>query len=183
MLSDYGYGNAAYDILTKTDYPSWGFLLFLGATTLWEDPGQNATITATDTQNDRSLNHPMHGAFDEWFYSRVAGIQPAEDRPGFKHIVLRPDAPTGLRWATASYRSVQGTIESAWRVEGGRFRWRIVVPANTHATIYVPAAKPQDVFESGRPAAQAEGVRAAGFHAGRAVYDVAAGSYEFVSER
>ena len=183
MLSDYGYGSAAYDILTRTDYPSWGFLLSLGATTMWEDPGQNATITATDTQNDRSLNHPMHAAFDEWFYSRVAGIRPAADQPGFKHIILRPDTENRPpRWATASYSSVKGTIESAWRHDNGRFRWHIVVPANTTATAFVPAVKQQDVLEAGRPAAQAPGIRYSGFQDGRAVYEIASGTYEFVSQ-
>ncbi|MCL4402938.1 MAG: glycoside hydrolase family 78 protein [Acidobacteria bacterium] len=174
-LSDNGHDNAAYTVLTKTDFPSWGLLFNLGATTFWEVPARGVDA------NLPSLNHPMYAGFAAWFYAGVAGIQPDPLKPGFQHIVMRPALYRELRYAKASHRSLYGEIESEWRVADHRFEWRIVVPPNATATIYVPTRDAAAIEESAGPALKAAAVRFAGMKDGRAVYEIGAGSYRFSS--
>ena len=91
----------------------------------------------------------------------------------------QPDPATGLTSARGSYQSVHGKIESEWTYSDGQFTLRAVIPANTRATVYVPAKAAETVTESGKPAAQAEGVRFLRMERDAAVYEVGSGTYEF----
>ena len=123
------------------------------------------------------------GAVGMWLYQSVLGIRPDPEGPGFRKFILapQPDPATGLTWARGSYRSVHGTIESDWTYADGRFTLRAVVPANTTATIYVPAATAATVTESGTPVAQSAGVRFLRMERNAAVYEVGSGTYVFRS--
>jgi alpha-L-rhamnosidase len=85
-----------------------------------------------------------------------------------------------LTWARATYRSIRGPIESGWRRAGGRLTLTVTLPANTTATIHVPAANPRAVTESGRPASNAPGLRYRGQAQGCAVFEAGSGTYRFV---
>ena len=170
-LSSHGYDDAALGILRKTDYPSIGYLFSLGATTLWEQWNNKGG----------SLNHPMQGCFDVWFYDGIGGINPDPAVPGFKHTILRPLVVGGLESAKVNYRSLYGTISSGWTFRDGIFTWRIAVPANTTATVHVPADDAGTVTESGAPAGKAAGVTVKGKERGCLVLDVGSGTYEFTS--
>jgi alpha-L-rhamnosidase len=171
-LSSHGYGDAALGILRKTDYPSIGYLFSLGATTLWEQWQKRGG----------SLNHPMQGCFDVWFYDSVGGINPDPAAPGFKHTIFRPLVVGGLESAKAGYRSQYGTISSAWTFRDGMFTWRIAVPANTTATVHVPSDDPGTVTESGAPVSKAEGMKVQGMERGCLVLEVGSGTYEFATK-
>jgi alpha-L-rhamnosidase len=109
------------------------------------------------------------------------GIQ--RDEPGFQKFILRPEPdPTGgITFAEGHYDSMYGRIGSAWKLDGKTLTYRATVPANTSATLYLPASAPGSVREGGEPAGQAEGVRFVRQESGRAVYQLAPGSYEFKS--
>lgn len=83
VLCDNGRPDLAYTIVTKEDYPGWGYMIANGATTVWElwkletGPGMN------------SHNHPAYGAIAGWFYRMIAGIVPDEDHPGFEHFDIK----------------------------------------------------------------------------------------------
>ena len=129
-----------------------------------------------------SFNHWAFGAVGEWMWRHLAGIQPDEDHPGFKHFLIRPRPAGDLRWVKARYDSIRGPIESNWAIADGRFTLRVVVPANTTATIRVPSRDPRLVTEGGRPADQSPGVRrTAADEPGAASFDVGSGRYEFSS--
>ena len=177
-LSNYACDDVAFGILTQTSYPSFADAFQRGATTLWE----YWPPTGMGKEGRISLNHPMHGGFDAWFYYGVAGINPTPKSPGFKHIILRPNLVNQLKFASASYRSMYGTIESAWQNKDGTFQWHIVIPPNTTATVYVPAKDAKSVTEAGQPAAEAEGVKFLRMEVGTAVYEVGSGSYLFVAK-
>lgn len=135
-LTDYGRGDIAYQIATNTTYPSWGFMVAHGATTIWE-------LWNGDTANPHmnSGNHIMLlGDLIIWYYQYLAGIRQAADSQAYRHIVLRPYVADGLTHVNASYRSPYGDIVSRWRIEGGRFHWQFTIPANTTAEVYVPQA-------------------------------------------
>ena len=136
-LSEYGHGDVALRILRQKTYPSIGYLYSLGATTFWETWGEPELDRQYGT---RSLNHPMQGGFDAWFYQGLAGICADPDRPGFKHAILRPQVVDGLDRMRAEYDSIHGRIVSEWKRDGGQLHWRVAVPANTSARLYVPCA-------------------------------------------
>jgi hypothetical protein len=64
-LSDGGRSDVLFEMLSRTDSPSYGFQLSKGATTLTE---------AWDTNPASSQNHFMLGHGEEWFYRGLAGI-------------------------------------------------------------------------------------------------------------
>ena len=174
-----GRPDVAYLLASQTTYPSWGYMVKHGATTIWElwngdsaDPAMN------------SHNHVMLlGDLVTWFYENLAGIRSDPERPGFAHLVMRPEVVGDLTWVKASYRSVRGLVESHWQIRGGTFRWELTVPANVEATVYVPAESSATVLESGKPASRAEGVRFLCRTPHRAVYEVSSGHYVFTSNR
>jgi alpha-L-rhamnosidase len=87
----------------------------------------------------------------------------------------------GITWAKGHYDSINGRIGSDWKVANNDFHWNITVPANTTATVFIPAVDAAAVTESGKPASEAEGVKFVRVENGRAVYEVSSGSYAFVS--
>ncbi len=134
-LTDYGRGDLAYKIATDTTYPSWGYMVKNGATTIWElwngdtgDPAMN------------SGNHVMLlGDLIIWYYEYLGGIRPLA--PGYSKIMLKPYPIKGLDHVNCSYQSVSGLIKSCWKRKGNRFVWDILIPANTTAEVYLPTTK------------------------------------------
>jgi len=171
VLSRRGRADLAYALVDRTSFPGWGYMLDRGATTLWEH--------WEFSDNTYSHNHPMFGSVSEWFFAWVAGIQPDPDAFGFDRIIFRPQPVGGLTWAKARIRTVRGEVRSEWRIERGRFLLTVVVPANTKATVYIPATDPVAIRESGMPAASSEGVSFRGAEAGNCMYVVRSGRYEF----
>lgn len=111
------------------------------------------------------------------------GIQ--RDQPGFQKFILRPEPdPTGvMTWAEGYYDSMYGRIASAWKIDGRTLTYRATVPANTTATLYLPAGEAKAVKEGGKAAGAAKGVAFVEYQNGKAVYRLQSGSYEFTATR
>lgn len=177
VLSDHGRIDVAYEIASQKDYPSWGYMISKGATTIWElwngdtaDPAMN------------SGNHVMLvGDLAIWMHEYLAGIAPDPQQPGFEHIIIRPRPVGDLKWARATFKSIRGTISSDWKIDGNTFTLRITVPANTLATVYVPTKDASSVKEGGVPAVSAPKVWFVRSERGSAVYEVGSGGYVFTS--
>jgi alpha-L-rhamnosidase len=165
-LLENGRADVAYRIIAQQDEPSWGWWLAQGATTLWEQ--WNGT---------ESRNHIMFGDVSAWFYKALAGIQPDPQVPGFKHFYVTPQVVGDLTSARGEYDSIRGRIVSDWRVVNGQFHLRVVVPANTTATVTLPIAK--DVLEKSRPVAQRRAVQLLRSESGRTVVETTSGEYLF----
>ena len=176
VLSDNGRPDLAYRIATQPTYPSWGYMVQKGATTIWElwngdtaDPAMN------------SGNHVMLvGDLTAWLYEYLAGIRPDPTQPGFKHIFLRPEPVGDLRFVTATHQSSYGLIASSWRRDPkGAFTWDITIPVNTTATAWVPAASPDAVKENRRPALRSKAVKFLRYESHCALFDLGSGTYHF----
>ncbi|MDP7396247.1 MAG: family 78 glycoside hydrolase catalytic domain [Lentisphaeria bacterium] len=135
VLTRHGCGELALALMHQDSYPSFGHLIQRGATTLWECWGE---AMHDQTDGPRSLNHPMMGGFDNWFYNTLAGIQPDIEQPGFKHFFLKPHPIPGLDWVQAHHDCPHGRIVSNWQCADGRFEWEIVVPSGSTATVTLP---------------------------------------------
>ncbi|WP_147676357.1 alpha-L-rhamnosidase [Algibacter pacificus] len=139
ILCENGFENEAYRLLTKKGNHSFETMWqHYDATTLWEILPTSTNKELYDTLMLRSHNHPMQGGFDAWFYSGIAGINPSEEQPGFKNIILKPYLTQQLQHAEASYNTKNGTIESKWKHENNTFIWKITIPKNSVAETYLP---------------------------------------------
>jgi alpha-L-rhamnosidase len=123
----------------------------------------------------------MFGSVSQWFIRWLGGIQPQTEAIGFDRILIRPQAVAELKWVKSSYNSVRGRIESNWLRDGDQLRLELMVPANTTATVFVPAQAAAQVTESGKPADQSKGVKFLRMESSAAVYGVGSGTYRFQS--
>ena len=167
-LEEAGEGELLYGMLTQREGPGYAYQVSRGATTLTE---------AWDTNPRSSQNHCMLGHAEEWLYRGLGGIAPAA--PGFRRIRIRPAVVAGLEWARASYDSVRGKIECAWKREGGAVKIEVTVPVGATAEVHVPAKSAEAVRESGQALGKAEGVKFLRMEGGAAVCEVGAGRYAF----
>ncbi len=132
LLSNSGNGDLAYDIACKTSYPSWGYMIENGATTLWElwqlrtGPSMN------------SHNHPMFGSVGAWLYKYLAGIRLAENSQGFEKILIQPQMVRDLAHAGASLQTLRGPILSSWSRDGRSVTLQATVPVGSEAEISSP---------------------------------------------
>ena len=169
-LSEGGRSDVIYDMLSRTDAPSYGFQLAQGATSLTE---------AWDASPRSSQNHFMLGHAEEWFYRHLAGIDFDVSRPEPERITIRPRLAGDISEAQASYDSVLGRIVSHWKREPGKVQLEVVVPPNSTATVHVPTKGASSVNEGGQPAAQSQSVHFLREEQGAAVYGVGSGRYRF----
>jgi len=176
VLSDNGRADLAYTLAAQDTCPSWGYMVEKGATTVWE-------LWNGDTvQPPMSYNHVMLvGDFVIWLYEYLAGIKSDPERPGFEHIIMRPEPVGDLRWVMASHRSPYGVIISEWKLEAARFHWNITIPPNTTATIWVPATRLDSITVNGQTAVRAREVQLLSLEGGRALFAAKSGTYCFES--
>ena len=137
-LSRGGCSDEAYRLLNLRTFPSWGFMIENGATTIWER--WDGYVKGRGFQNPEmnSFNHWALGSVGEWMWRVIAGINPDENAPGFRHFEIRPQPGGGLTWARGEYQSIRGRIVSDWKIENRVLRLRVAVPPNTSATVYMP---------------------------------------------
>jgi len=163
-LADGGRSDVIFDINNQSDKPGYGMQLKKGATSLTE---------AWDAAPGSSQNHFMLGQIQEWFYHDLSGIRNAPDSAGFKQIVINPQPVGDVTWVKASYNSIRGKIVTEWKRDGGEFTLKVSIPANTTATVCVPAKSASAVV--------AEGAAFLRMENDRAIFAIGSGNYTFVS--
>lgn len=141
-LTEIGRTDLAYIIATKKTYPSWGYMVENGATTIWELWNGNTAHPKMNSQN----HVMMLGDLLVWLYEDLAGIKSKEH--AFQTVIMKPHVVEGLDHVDASYKSVYGTIKSNWNKSKSTFEWKISVPANTKAEIYLPTTDLSSILES-----------------------------------
>jgi len=173
VLSATGRNDVAYRLLQNETFPSWGFTIRHGATSIWErwdgwtpekgfqDPGMN------------SFAHYAFGAVYQWMVENIGGIR--SDGPGFRTLVIAPQPGGTLTWARVGYHSVAGPVSTGWRITGGRMALNVTIPPNTRATIHLPGVG-GDVLESGAPVARGKGLTTVK----QGVFEAVSGTYAFV---
>ena len=144
-----------YDLLLRTDYPSWGYMVDRGATTVWERWNSDTGNVAMN-----SFNHYALGAVAGFLYRRIAGIDAAA--PGFSRIRMAPICDPRLAHARASYSSVRGRITSEWRLDGDKLTYDVSVPSACRAEIQIPALPAQSVICNERELSSVPGLRVLG---------------------
>ena len=180
-LTRFGRTDVAYHLFHNETFPSWGFSIEHGATSIWErwdgwtpekgfqDPGMN------------SFAHYSFGAVCEWMFKTIAGID--TKGPAYEHIIIHPRPGGRLTWARARYDSIRGPIATAWEIaqDGATFKLDVTIPANTQATVYIPTANVGRIRESKKPVSQSETLRLVGVADDNAIFEVGSGRYRFTS--
>jgi alpha-L-rhamnosidase len=139
VLTTEGHADVAYRVASQKTMPSWGWWIDQGATTMWEQ------WNGTD-----SRNHIMFGEIAAWFYKALGGINPDPTGPGFKHILITPNPVGDLTWANTRHDSPRGLIETRWTRKDGVFQLEVTIPANTTASVALPAAKRAKITLEGK---------------------------------
>ena len=151
VLADLGRADLVYDLLLRTEFPSWGYMIAKGATTIWERWNGDVGDVAMN-----SFNHYAFGAVGGFLFRRVAGIAPLE--PGFRKFEVAPVVDPRVRKAGADYDSVVGRISTDWRwTPGGKFELELTVPANATARVTLPFVEGSQEFRAGRYALACSG--------------------------
>ncbi len=170
-LTETAHSDVAYRILLGTAYPSWGYLVEHGATTMWER--WNGDEKKSDPSMN-SYNHYAYGAVADWIYRYAAGIDTTSSAPGFNTIYLHPNFSAALGQIDLSYDSPYGRIHSAWKVDGKTAVWNLTIPPNATAELPLKAGETERYLVNGKPLAQSKDVSTSG---NPSVYRLAAGTY------
>ena len=147
VLSANGHSDVAYRLLLNETFPSWGYMLSKGATTWWEHWDSDRSDPAMN-----SFNHFAFGSVAEWIYRAAAGIEATPSAPGFREVVIRPHPDERVTAVRGEFESVYGKIVSDWTgAPKGPFTLNVTIPANTRATVYLPAIPNAHITEGGKP--------------------------------
>ncbi|WP_399894608.1 alpha-L-rhamnosidase [Streptomyces sp. BBFR51] len=171
VLTDTGHTDVAHRLLEQRSFPSWGYQIDKGATTMWERWDSIRPDGSFQTPDMNSFNHYAYGSVGEWMYTNLAGI--AAGRPGYRETVVRPRPGGSVSAVRATFTSVYGPVSTRWRQRAGRFTLTCEVPPNTTAEVWVPA--------SGREAVSRADGTFLRLDDGCAVYRVGSGTHRFTA--
>jgi len=177
-----GYSDKAYQLLETTEFPSWGYSIEQGATSIWERWDGYVKGRGFQGAGMNSFNHYAFGSIGEWMYENILGIQPDDNSPGFRHFILKPLPGGTLTWAKGEFHSFSGLIEAAWKKEGTRFEYNFTIPSNTTATVFIPARNSDNVSVTRDGKLIDSDISNAGNIDGYAVFKFNSGNYKAVSE-
>jgi alpha-L-rhamnosidase len=169
-LQSIGRDDLIYSFASKTTYPSWGYMIENGATATWEH-----------WDGKRSRIHNCYNNIASWFIDGLAGIRPDPEKPGFQNAIIKPAFLKELSYVNGSHDSVYGRIVSNWKREWDGIFMTVKIPANSTATIYVPATSADDVTVNGRKLNKTDHVTFLRMENNRAVVNVDSGNYSITS--
>lgn len=186
-LTQIGRSDLAYELAVQDTFPSWGYMLKQGATTLWEvwqqktGPGMN------------SHDHVMFGSVGAWFYQALAGIEQGEESAAFRHIHIDPQMVEDLSWASGTIQTIRGAVSSSWSRTPNSLELKVSIPPGSDGQVVVPV--PQEfteytitenghvVWEKGNFVSGDAGVSSAEgrglLRTSGVVFKVASGTYDF----
>jgi alpha-L-rhamnosidase len=180
-LSAIGRADLAYKMLLHTDYPSWGYEVVNGATTMWERWNSIMPDGSFGPVDMNSFNHYAYGAVGDWMFQNIGGLTALT--AGYKRSRIAPAIGGGLTEGSGRLQTVYGLLSSAWSTLNGDLQLKVTVPVNTVAEVHIPATSQLAVTESDRPVCDATGVRFLRMENGAAVFEVGSGSYAFAVVR
>jgi alpha-L-rhamnosidase len=174
-LTKAGHAELAYKLLLNTEYPSWGYLVEHGATTMWERWNGDQM---KDDPSMNSYNHYAYGAVADWIYRYAAGVDASPLDAGFHTVALHPVFDARLGHVAFDYASAYGPIHSDWTVNGTTAEWHVTIPANTTGWLSLNADEAAKYKLEGAPLA-ASNLAKATARGGQGGFELAAGSYNF----
>jgi alpha-L-rhamnosidase len=195
-LSSAGQNDLAVQLLQSHKFPSWGYEVDQGATTIWERWNSYTKEKGFGGEQNASMNsfaHYSFGAVCEWMFSCLAGIDTRSGSGAGIIIAIHPMPPSPdsnpdcppIDWVRAHYDSIQGRISTSWRRNKDNFELDVSIPANTGATVYLPTTNMTAVTEGGKAlykSALSKGIYFIGVESSNVRVNIGSGSYHFVSK-
>ena len=183
VLTRFGYTGIAYTLLLQETYPSWLYPVKMGATTIWERWDGQKPDSSFQTPGMNSFNHYSYGAIGDWMYRVIAGIDTYDDAPGYKHIKIMPHLGGNLSYANADLQTGYGMVRSHWKLEKLSLILDVEVPANTTATLYIPATENEIIKEGGQLLGQDKNMMISQTLNDYKVIDISSGIYHFTVDK
>ncbi len=187
VLSSVGHHDLAVRLLQSREFPSWGYEVEQGATTIWErwDSYTKEDGFGRHNASMNSFSHYAFGAVCEWMFSTLAGID--TETAGFQRLRIAPQPPSPdsnpqhspIDWVRARYVSIHGPVAVAWKQEAARFTLDVTIPPNTSATVILPGDPNAVVREGGRELPDAKGVKLRSRNDQQIELSVGSGEYRF----
>ena len=181
-LSKYGYHDTAYKLFQQTKYPSWGYSIENGSTSIWErwnsytkDKEQNSTINAAMN----SFSHYAFGSVAEWMFQYALGID-SEDS-GYRNILIKPAVSKEMGSMEGSYDCINGKISSGWKWKGSKLTLDVSIPANTQAKVFIPSSKPSSIKEGKLRLNKVDGIKILESGEEEVVVQIGSGDYTFTT--
>ena len=151
MLADHGRADLAYALLHQDEFPSWGYSIRHGATTIWERWDGWTEHGGFQSAAMNSFNHYSLGSVGDWLFGRVAGIDQTPGSVAYRELLLRPLPGGRLTWARAEQETVRGRVACGWSLADGRITVTATVPPGSTALLEIPTTDPDSVREGDAP--------------------------------
>jgi alpha-L-rhamnosidase len=179
QLTENGRNDLAYKLIANDTYPSWGYSIVNGATTIWERWNSYTKETGFGDVAMNSFNHYSLGSCGEWMFRYVLGIEAEEESPGYRHYNIKPYPDPSMEYAKGSYASIVGNISVEWKYGRGEFTMGVEIPANTAARVFVPSGKKSLILENGQEIHKTDGIKVKGWSEGYTEFECGSGKYYF----
>lgn len=179
VLTRFGRTDVAYRLLLQETYPSWLYPVKMGATTIWERWDGIKPDGSFQTTGMNSFNHYAYGAIGDWMYRVMAGLDTDESEPGYKKIIIAPQPGGKITQAAAKLETLYGLTVSDWKIEGGQFKLKVVIPPNANALIRLPGAADAAVTESGTALKDVKGIVKVSNQGNDLEFNAGSGTYQF----
>ncbi len=180
VLGRFGYTDVAYSLLLQETYPSWLYPVKMGATTIWERWDGQKPDSTFQTPGMNSFNHYAYGAIGDWMYRVMAGIDTYSDAPGYKKIRIQPHIGGNINYANADLNTGYGTTGVHWKKDNGVFTMDITIPANTTASVFIPAGGADKIKEGDKNLSDIKEIKVVGKEGDYVLVEVGSGTYHFV---
>ena len=181
VLSRFGYDTVAYKLLLQETYPSWLYPVKMGATTIWERWDGQKPDSSFQTPGMNSFNHYAYGAIGDWMYRNISGIDTYEEGPGYKNIRIQPHLGGGLSFANADLETGYGKLSVHWKLGNGKLMLDIEIPANTIASIFIPATTAESIMENGKLLSEQKEIKVKEKDGNYIQLQVGSGIYHFIT--
>ena len=179
-LSKYGFHDLAYKLFKQTEYPSWGYSVVNGSTSIWERWNSYTKDESSNSDLNSKMNSFSHYAFGsvaEWMFIHAVGID-TEDS-GYRNIIIKPAISKEMNFIKGSYNSINGTISSAWNWDKNHLIMNIEIPTNTNAKVYIPTSNLSEIKESGKNLTKKPNIKVLQSKDGITILKVGSGEYSF----
>ena len=116
----------ALKMITREDPPSYGNMIKLGGTSLFEATKQNGV------QN--SQNHHFYGDIINLFITKLAGININPNMDDIHKFTVSPIIPDSITKVSASYTFKEGELSVVWQKDGQDIHFEVNVPSGVHGS-------------------------------------------------
>ncbi len=181
VLTAGGREDLAFGLVHQEAFPSWGYSIRRGATTIWERWDGWTEEQGFQSVQMNSFNHYSLGSVGEWLWRSVAGIDQAPGSIAFRDLVIEPRLGERLDWVTGSYDSPRGLVKVEWRRDGAGVGGSLEVPPGRPAEVRIPATAIADVTVDGTPATDHLAVDVISVEHGKARLRIPPGSWSVAS--